>query len=112
MGGGVQVSTVIPVNASFEQVIGGGAGSAITLTSKPEISTTTVVGGTTLLPNGTELIITSTAPVADAVVFTSSTSSNGTQLALGAATRSIYGGHVLTLIYSAPLTTWLEQSYR
>lgn len=111
VGGGVTASTTVPVNSSYEQVIGGCAG-ACTLTSKPEISTTTIIGGTTLIPTGTLLTITSSATVTDAVIFTSSATGTFTGVALGAATRSVYAGHVLSLIFNAALDCWLELSYR
>lgn len=107
-GNGVTVSTIIPVNASFESVIGVGA---VTLTSKPNISTTTVVGGLTLIPDGTQLIITSSATATDAVVFQSSGNLTGSQLRLGAGTRSVFLGRVLTLIFDRVSACWLEQGY-
>ena len=108
VGQGVVASTTIPVNATYERLIGVGN---ITLTSTPSISTSTVVGGTTLLADGTYLILTSSATVADQVVFQSSGTLAGSQLGLGAITRAVYLGHVLTLIFNAAQKSWIEISY-
>lgn len=90
----LSASSVVPVNASLLFV--GGNAASVTLTSTPEISTTTLVAGTTLLPTGTFITVTSTA-TGQNVVFTSSTSTNASGLVLGASTRTINKNKTLTL---------------
>lgn len=82
---GVNVSTIVPVNGSFETIIS--SGGAIVLTSLPNISTTTVVGGSTLIPDGTWLVLTSTST--NSITLQSNGGLAGSQLFLGAATRVI-----------------------
>ncbi len=82
---GVNISTVIPVNGSYETVIS--SGGPIVLTSLPTIATTTVVGGSTLIPDGTFLVITSTST--NGITLQSNGNLAGTQLFLGATTRVI-----------------------
>lgn len=110
VGGGVQASTTVPVSSSYEQVIGGGAGSAITLTSTPNISTTNAQG--LPLASGTELILTSTAPVADAVIFQSTGTLANSGLRLGASTRSLFFGRTLSLVFNANLGIWTETNFQ
>lgn len=107
---GVFASTVVPVTSSYESLIS--SGGIVTLISVPNISTTTVVGGNTLLASGTFLVLSSTATSADAVVLQSSATLAGSQLALGAATRSINGTHTIELIWDAADKLWREISYR
>ncbi len=111
VGFGVTASTIIPVNSSHIKVIADGAGSAVTLTSTPNISTTTVVGGSTLIADGTIIIITSTATVLDAVIFQSSGALAGSQLQLGLGTRSIWSAHNMGLIFDSASKCWKELWY-
>lgn len=109
--GGVLASTSIPVNASHIHVIGNGS---VTLTSTPNISTTTVAGGSTSLlaiADGTILIIDSTATVTDAVILQSSGTLTGSGLQLGATTRSIWSQHNIALMYDKATTNWKELWY-
>lgn len=103
-------SSQVPVNATLMLV--GGSGSSTSLTSQPEVSTTTIVGGSTLLPTGTYLIIASTASGQN-MVFTSSTSSNASGLVLGAATRTITKNKTLLLWLDAISnpSVWREIAY-
>jgi hypothetical protein len=109
VGFGVTASTVIPANASHVHIIG--VGTSVTLTSVPNVSTTTVVGGNTLLPDGTYLVIDS-SDTAGNVIFQSSNTLTGSQLALGATSRAVTEGHVLVLMFSLAEKVWKEISYR
>lgn len=104
---GVNVSTIVPVNSPYETVIS--SGGAIVLTSTPNISTTTVVGGSTEIPSGTMLVISSTATAS--VTFQDAGTLTGSQLQLGSTTRAVSQFKTLTLIYDATDHFWREIAY-
>lgn len=104
---GVTVSTIVPVNSPYETVIS--SGGPIVLTSTPNISTTTVVGGAVEIPSGTMLVISSTATAS--VTFQDAGTLTGSQLQLGAATRAVSQYKTLTLIYDATDHFWREIAY-
>ncbi len=104
---GIVVSTTIPVNSSYESLLS--TGSTVILTSVPNISTTTVINGSTLLPSGTYLVLSSTA--AGGVTFQDAGTLTGSQLQLGAATRTVTQYKTLTLIWDATDGFWREISY-
>ncbi len=105
---GVNVSTIVPVNSSYETVIS--SGGPLVLTSTPNISTTTVVGGSVEIPSGTFLVISSTAAT-NSVTFQDAGTLTGSQLQLGAATRAVSQYKTLTLIYDATDHFWREIAY-
>lgn len=105
---GVYGSTVIPVTATFQTVISSGLLSL--MTSLPNISTSVVVGGSTLLPSGTVLILTSTQAVGGLILQDAGTLA-GSQLQLGAATRQISQHKTLVLIWDATARFWKELAY-
>lgn len=107
---GVNVSTIVPVNASFETVIS--SGGPVVLTSLPNISTTTLVGGSTLLPDGTWLVITSTST--NGVTFQSNGALAGSQLFLGAGSRVVALHKTLMLQFFQNIggvAYWEERAY-
>ncbi len=104
---GVNISTTIPVVASYELIIS--SGSNITLTSTPTISTTTLVGGTVGIPDGTYLVIGSTAT--QVITLQSNGTLSGSQLKLGAATRAITQYKDITLRFSSADSFWHEVAY-
>lgn len=107
---GVNVSTIIPVNGSFETIIS--SGGAIVLTSLPNISTTTVVGGSTLIADGTWLVLTSTST--NSITLQSNGGLAGSQLFLGAATRVIALHKTIFLQFYQNLggvAYWEERAY-
>ena len=110
---GVNKSTIIPVNSSYELLTS--TGGPIVMASLPNISTTTVVGGSTLLTDGTFLVLTSTISSATAgITFQSNGALAGSQLFLGAATRQIGLHKVLTLKFhavSGAASYWEEIAY-
>lgn len=105
---GIVASTTVPVNSSYETVQST-SNTTVSITSTPSISTTTVVNGTTELPSGTFLIITSTG--ASGIILTDEGTLTGTRLQLGAATRTITQFKVLTLVYDAVDHFWREVSF-
>lgn len=89
-GFGVIAGTMVPVNSPIETIIGVAGNN--TLTSLPEIATTTadgsiVQGGTFLLLSSTQAIVATSS-----VTFTDNGGSAGSCLLLGSATR-VVGGH-------------------
>lgn len=104
---GINISTTIPVNTSYETLIS--SGGNITLTSVPTIATTTVPSGATLIPNGTYLVLTSTA--SQTITLQSQGTLAGSGLRLGAATRVITVGNQLTLIFNSSVGQWVEAGF-
>jgi hypothetical protein len=104
---GVFISTTIPVLSSYETIIS--SGGNIKLTSTPTISTDTVAGGATAIPDGWILVLTSTAT--QTITFQDEGTLTGSNLALGAATRAISKTKTLTLQWNAALGRWLELAY-
>lgn len=105
---GIVTSTSIPVNSSYETLMSTD-NTTVSVTALPSISTTTVPRGTTELPSGTYLILTSTGP-SGVVLFDDGTLS-GSRLQLGASTRTITQFKTLTLIYDAVDHYWREIAY-
>lgn len=105
---GININTIVPVTSSFETVVS--SGGAIKLTSVPNISTTTIVGGTVTIPDGTFLVITATT-TAGTVTFQDQGTLTGSQLELGAATRTLTKDKTLTLIFDATELVWKELSF-
>ena len=106
--GGITVSTTIPVTTNYESLIS--TGSTITLTSLPNVSTATVVGGSTELSDGTFLILTSTAAYGG-VLLQDEDTLTGTRLQLGAGTRLVDQYNTLILIYDAVDNFWREAAF-
>ncbi len=104
----INVSTIVPVNSSYETVVSSGAN--LVLTSTPNISTTTVVGGSTELPSGTYLVLSSTSSTGG-VTFQDAGTLTGSQLELGSTTRLVDQYNTLTLIYDATDHKWREISF-
>lgn len=105
---GIVTSTIVPVNSSYETVMST-SGTTVTMTSTPNISTTTVVGGAVELPSGTYLVLSSTG--ASGVIFQDAGTLTGSQLQLGSATRTVTQYKTLTLIYDATDHFWREISF-
>ncbi len=105
---GIVASTTIPVNSSFETLMST-ANTTVNITATPSIATTTVVGGSTGLTSGTFLILSSTGT--SGVIFTDEGTLTGTRLQLGAATRTVTQYKVLTLIFDAVNSMWIEKSF-
>lgn len=105
---GVVSSTSIPVNSSYETIMSTSA-TTVTITALPSISTSTVPGGSTEIPSGTYLVLSSTG--ASGALFQDNGTLSGSQLELGAATRSVTQYKTLTLIYDATDHKWREISY-
>lgn len=105
---GIVASTSIPVNSSYESLMST-SNTTVSITALPSISTTTVPLGSTELPSGTYLVLTSTGP--SGVVLFDEGTLTGTRLQLGAATRTITQFDTLTLIYDAVDHFWREISY-
>lgn len=105
---GVYSSTSIPVAATYETVISSGL-SSCSITAVPSIATATVVGGATSLPNGTFLVLSSTAGAG--VILQDEGTLTGSKLQLGAATREVKVYKTLTLVYDALDGYWREISY-
>ncbi len=105
---GVTASTCIPVNSNYETVMPVGN---VTLTSLPNISTTTTVGASaaSLFTNGMFLVIGSSAT--ETVTFQSSGTLAGSGLALGSTTRVVSKGHFLALWFDPTTNNWLEWFY-
>ena len=104
---GINVSTVIPVNSSYELIIS--SSGNIVMTSTPNISTTTLVGGTIGIPDGTYLVIGSTDT--HTITFQSNGTLSGSQLKLGAASRVVTQYKDLTLRFSSADSFWHEVAY-
>ena len=84
---------------------------ATTLTSTPNVSTTTAEG--LALPTGKMIILVGTDDT-DTVILQDDDQLAGTQLELGAATRTLGANDVLVLIWQASASTtgrWLEVSF-
>lgn len=105
---GIQTSTQIPVNSSFETLMST-ANTQVDMTSTPTIATTTVPGGTVGIPSGTYLILTSTGT--SGVVLYDNATLSGSRLRLGAATRVITAQKTLFLIYDSVDNFWRETSF-
>jgi len=105
---GVVASTTIPVNASYQTIMSTANGT-VSITATPSIATTTVVGGATGLPSGTYLVLTSTG--ASGVILSDNGTLSGSQLELGAATRTITQYKTLVLIFDAVDSKWRELSF-
>lgn len=103
---GIYSSTTIPVNSSFEMLLSSGV-TGITLTSTPNIATTTVVGtGIVGIPNGTLLVLGSTA--AAIIQLQDNTALAGSQIKAynGAATISISSSSSASFIFSSVDSFW------
>ncbi len=109
---GINVSTVVPVNSSYETVVSSGGNLVITAT--PSISTTTIVQAAgvlgTELPSGTYLVLSSTSSTGG-VTFQDAGTLSGSQLQLGASTRLVDQYNTLVLIYDATDHFWREISF-
>ncbi len=105
---GIYVSTTIPVLSTYEILVSSGGGN-IKLTSTPTISTITLVGNATAIPDGTFLVLTSTT--AQVITLQSQGTLSGSGLRLGSATRAITIGNTLTLIWNAAMGQWLEIAF-
>ncbi len=109
---GINVSTIVPVNSSYETVVSSGGNLVVTAT--PSISTTTVVQAAgalgTELASGTYLILSSTSSTGG-VTFQDAGTLSGSQLQLGAATRLVDLYNTLVLIYDATDHFWREVSF-
>lgn len=105
---GVVSSTCIPVNSSYETIMSTSNG-AVDITATPSISTTTVTFGSTELPSGTYLVLSSTG--SSGAVFYDNGTLSGSQLELGAASRTVTQYDTLTLIYDATDHKWREIGY-
>lgn len=106
--GGMTVSSGIPVTTNYQTLIS--TGGSITITDTPSVSTTTILDGTTELTSGTFLILTSTAANGPILLQDEGTLT-GSQLQLGAATRSIGQYDTLILIYDALDNFWREVAF-
>lgn len=106
---GIYNSTNVPVNASFETLLSSGAGTIIIAT--PSISTTTVPYGLVGIPDGTMLVLTSTAAAGGGVTFQDNGTLSGSQLELGAATRTVTLNKILRLRFVSATSKWVEESY-
>ena len=105
----VEIATTIVNTASFQIITS--SGGIVTLTNTPSISTTTAEGAA--LASGKLMYLTGTSD-ANAVVLQDDDTLAGSQLELGATTRSLGVNDVLVLIWSATASTtgrWLEVSY-
>lgn len=116
IGGGIYVSTTIPVLSSYETLTSSATNSGlITITATPSISTLTVVGslgGQNIIPGGTYLILGSTAPTnGGGIILQDNGTLSGSKLHLGASTRQIGPDKVLTLIWESVSGFWEEVSY-
>jgi hypothetical protein len=99
-------STTIPVISSFETLLSTGS---VLVTSTPSISTRAVAGTGAILPGGTVLVLASTTTYT--IVLQDQGTLAGSQLALGAATRTISKTKTLTLIWESVLARWEEIAY-
>lgn len=99
-------TSIVPTD-SFDMLQSTGA--ALLMTSKPTISTATVVGGTTPWADGTKLVITTTGTVQ--ITLQDNATLSGSELHLGANTRIVGADKILTLIYVASQGFWDELSY-
>lgn len=108
---GVNASSTIPVNSTNEILVSSASAGNITLTSTPNISTFTLVGGSTPLPDGTWLVLTSSST--NAITFQSNGSLSNSGLFLGAATRAVALHKTLGLKLNciAQPCVWEEQFY-
>ena len=105
---GLHITSAITPTTIWHTVIS--SGGDIQLTSTPNISTNTVLGGATEITDGTLLIITSTAS-AGSVIFVDEGTLTNSQLQLGSTTRTVGLGDVLELFYDADTNYWYEISY-
>ena len=107
---GLYISSTIPVISGFEVLTSSSSSAGgILVTSTPSISTRTIAGAGTIFPSGFVLVLTST--VTTPIVLQDQGTLAGSQLALGAATRSISKTKTLTLIWEATIGRWLELAY-
>ena len=103
--GGIFASTQVLVTSTYQTLQS--SGGVVTLVSIPSIATGPAAG--LEFASGTFLVLSSTAT--DAVVFQDEGTLTGSQLQLGAATRSISKYDTLTLIYDATDHFWREIAY-
>ena len=89
---------------------GGGVNGNVRVTATPNISTATVATGATAWPNGTIIIITSTAST-NTVEFQDEDTLTGSRLELGSTQRIITVNDYLILIYNSTLTKWYELAF-
>ena len=105
---GVYGTTVIYVTSTYLNITSSAAaGGAVVMTSTPNIATTTVAGAP--LPPGFMLVVGSTVASYGAV-FQANGTLSGSQLYLGAASRTVNNKNTLTLILG-PDGFWKEQSF-
>lgn len=104
---GIFGSTTIPYISTYETLLATAA--AVVVTAVPSISTRAVAGTGAVLPNGTMLVLTSTAP--GTITLQSQGTLTGSGLRLGSSTRVITIGNTLTLIWNATIGQWFEQSF-
>lgn len=104
---GISATTTILPTDSFNVL--SSTGVSVLMTSKPTISTATIVGGSTPWADGTKLIITTTGTAT--ITLQDNGTLSGSSLHLGAASRIIGADKILTLIYVAAQNFWDELSY-
>lgn len=97
----IQASTTISVTSTFETLLS--TGGSVIVTATPSISTTSIKDGTFLVLASTS----TTSPV----VLQDNGSLSGSQLELGAASRTISGNATLTLIFDLTLSKWKEIAF-
>ena|SRR3990167_462553 len=112
MTGVIVSSRVLPTSTYITVLSTGGPGGNgnVRMTSTPNISTATVATGATAWPNGTIIIITSTAST-HTVEFQDEDTLTGSRLELGAAQRIITVNKYLILMYNSTLTKWYELAF-
>lgn len=103
---GIYGSTTIPYLGTYEVLL---ATASVIMTSVPTISTRTVPGTGALIPNGTYLVLTSTASTTITLQSQGTLTNSG--LRLGAATRVITVGNTLTLIFNSTIGQWVEAAF-
>lgn len=105
---GISTGTALGVASSY-LVVMSTSNSAVAMLMTPSISTTTTYGGATALASGTYLVISSTG--SSGVTFYDNGTLSGSQLELGAASRSVTQYKTLTLIFDATDSKWREISF-
>jgi len=106
---GVNVSTMIPVNSTFEVLTS--SGGNLLMTAAPAISSYTVAnGGTTPVQDGAWLILTTTMTTST-ITFQSNGTLSGSGIFLGANTRAIALHSTLGLQFVASESAWEERFY-
>lgn len=104
---GISATTTILPTDSFNVLTS--TGVSVLMTSKPTISTATIVGGSTAWADGTKLILTTTGTAT--ITLQDNGTLSGSQLHLASSTRVIGADKIITLIYVAAQNFWDELSY-